>query len=227
MRRPVLPLAISACALLLAGCATASSAAGPATSATTSAGSPTASSPAAAPPAPGPSGTAPASPSASPSPTIREGRFAIGDSVMLGSKPLLRARGFDVDAKVSRQFGAAVNTILRKDAKGGLPRNVIVHLGTNGVVTMHDCRAVVRAAGPDRRVFLVNVRVPRSWEARDNDVLARCAASFTAGHVVLVDWHKLAAGHRSWFGADDVHPDTAGRKAYTDLIASAVDAHGL
>jgi hypothetical protein len=41
---------------------------------------------------------------------IPPGRYAIGDSVMLGAKPQLQARGFTVDARKSRQFSDARNS---------------------------------------------------------------------------------------------------------------------
>ena len=42
-----------------------------------------------------------------------------------------------------------------------------------------------------KRVVLVNVHVPRPWEAPNNDVLAACAARHGA---VIVDWHTNATG---------------------------------
>lgn len=219
---------LAACAgLLLAGCAA------PAVQ-TASAGSPTA----AAPVAPSPATSAPAAPSpASPSPSTAapkaddatpSGVLAVGDSVMLGSKPLLRRSGVRVvDAEVGRQFGSAVSIVKRAAARGTLPRNVVVHLGTNGTVTLKACKGVVRYAGPERKVFLVTVRVPRPWQDSNNRTLARCASAYGDGRAEVVDWSAYSAGHPGWFGADRVHPTPTGRTHYTELIERTVRTDGI
>ena len=158
---------------------------------------------------------------------VRAGRYAIGDSVMLGAKPNLTARGFRVNATVSRQFGTAKSLVAYAARTGTLPRNVIVHLGTNGTITYSDCRTVVRNAGSSRRVFFVTVKVPRSWMASNNRTLRRCDASFRAGRVVLIDWAKASAGRSSWFARDGYHLTTSGRRAYAALLDRMVDRYHL
>jgi hypothetical protein len=149
-------------------------------------------------------------------------RIAVGDSVMLGARPALKERGFAVDAAVSRQSYSAP-ALLR--AKGrGLPRNVVVHLGTNGSFPLETCRKLVRTAGPDRRVFLVTVSVPRSWEAANNRVLRSCARSFAPDRVTVVDWKAVAQRNPGWFYSDRVHLKPAGAEAFARLIDTAVDA---
>ena len=55
---------------------------------------------------------------------IAGGRYAIGDSVMLGARDELRARGFVVDTEKSRQFADAVTIVRHKAASGVLRRKV-------------------------------------------------------------------------------------------------------
>ena len=57
-----------------------------------------------------------------PASAIADGRYAIGDSVMLGARDELRARGFIVDTETSRQFSEAVTIVRRKAASGVLRR---------------------------------------------------------------------------------------------------------
>lgn len=170
-----------------------------------------------------------AAPSARPSrpATVAEGDWGIGDSVMLGSRTLLAAAGVRVDAVVGRQFGQAVSRVRAASRAGSLPRNVLVHLGTNGVVTVSDCRAVVDAAGPARRVFLVTVAAPRTWTTTDNVHLRACAASYPGRRVVLVDWAARSSHHPEWFYGDHIHPDPAGRLAYTSLIRQTLTSLGI
>ena len=158
--------------------------------------------------------------------TAPTGRFALGDSVMLGAKPNLAARGFVVDATGSRQFSAAVSIVRTKAALGVLRRNVIIALGTNGYIRLSDCKAVVAAAGTGRRVFLVTNRVPRVWQAQNNAVLRTCDAYFSSSRVVLVDWYTYSKGRTSWFYADGIHLKPAGRSAYAVLLDAKLDALG-
>lgn len=160
-------------------------------------------------------------------PAVRGGRFAVGDSVMLGSKPLLARVGFSVDATVSRQFGSAVSVVRRAATTGTLPRNLVVHLGTNGTITARDCRALVTAAGTARRVFFVNVRVPRSWATGNNATLSGCDAAFAPDRVMIIDWASAAAAHPAWIGTDRIHPSSSGRLGYAALIDGALDRLGL
>ena len=93
---------------------------------------------------PAPSASPSSSPTTpSPSPTLEQpaptpepvviptGIAAYGDSVMLGAKAELTARGVSVDAVESRQFHSGVKLVRSAADKGTLPRNVVVHLGTN------------------------------------------------------------------------------------------------
>jgi hypothetical protein len=169
--------------------------------------------------------TAPAAQAAT---TIPTGRFALGDSVMLGAKPNLISRGFVVDATESRQFSAAPAIIATKARLGVLKRNVIIALGTNGTVRLSDCLAIVSAAGPNRRVFLVNNRVPRSWQAGNNTTLAQCANStaFAASRVYLIDWYSYSRNKSSWFYSDGFHLRPTGKSAYATLLDAKLDALG-
>lgn len=148
-------------------------------------------------------------------------RIAIGDSVMLGAADELRDRGFRVDATESRQ--AYKGPGLLRSRAGSLPTNVVVHLGTNGTFPLSTCRAIVRAAGPQRRVFLVNVSVPRSWERSNNAVIRDCAAGFADDRVRVIDWHGAAAANRQWLYSDRIHLKPAGQRAFARLIDESVD----
>ncbi|MBI1352523.1 MAG: hypothetical protein GC156_15585 [Actinomycetales bacterium] len=149
-------------------------------------------------------------------------RYAVGDSVMLGARTALRARGFAVDAAVSRQAYVGPSLIRKKGSK--LPQNVVVHLGTNGTFPLDTCRRLVKAAGPERRVFLVTVFVPRSWENSNNATIRQCAKSFPDGRVTVVDWNAVAQKNPSWFYQDHTHLKPTGARAFARLLNSSVDA---
>ena len=148
-------------------------------------------------------------------------RYAIGDSVMLGARTALRDTGFRVDAIESRQSYAGPALVRKKGA--ALPTNVVVHLGTNGTFPLSTCKSIVRAAGPDRRVFLVTIYVPRSWQDSNNAVIRQCDGAFAADRVHVVDWKAAASANRSWFYSDRIHLKPEGGRAFARLLDGAVD----
>jgi len=148
-------------------------------------------------------------------------RYALGDSVMLGARSALKESGFSVNAAVSRQAYSAPG-LLRKKAST-LPENVVVHLGTNGTFPLSTCKSLVRAVGPDRRVFLVTVHVRRSWAKSNNAMMRTCAAAFREGRVQVIDWNGAASQQPSWLYSDGIHLRPAGQRGYARLLGSSVD----
>lgn len=150
---------------------------------------------------------------------IPAGRYAIGDSVMLGAKPQLKARGFVVNAVKSRQFYEAVSIVRRKKRHGLLRQKIVIHLGTNGVL-IHpaDCDKIARLAGSSRRVYLVTVTGPTRYPTImkvQNTRLRACAARHANTH--LIDWYKHSRGHANWF-YDKMHLTPKGRNAYASFV---------
>lgn len=149
--------------------------------------------------------------------------IAIGDSVMLGAKSTLKKRGVKVvDAKVSRQ--AYTGPGLLRERGSALPQHVVVHLGTNGTYTLKMCKDLVKAAGDGRTVYLVNLKVPRSWEKKNNRMLSKCDSKFRSDQVVLLDWNALASQHPEYLYADGIHLRPEGAKAFARMVEKAVSA---
>jgi hypothetical protein len=157
---------------------------------------------------------------AEPSGAIPKGRYAIGDSVMLGASEELRDRGFHVNASRSRQFPDGITVVRSLKRNGRLPRKVVVHLGNNGFVYRGACGDLVRAAGSRRRVFLVTVKVPRVWRKANNRRLRVCAGHYE--NASLIDWYRFSKGHPGWFYDDGFHLNGRGRARYSGLIAHKV-----
>ncbi len=144
--------------------------------------------------------------------------FAIGDSVMLGASWALRKRGLEVDAEKSRQAGAAPGVIRRQGP--GLSQAVVVHLGTNGVFPEEICDRLVERIGQERTLFLVTVKVPRSWERSNNRVIHACATRHN--NVRIIDWNAAATENPGWLYDDGVHLRPSGARAFARMIAEAV-----
>jgi hypothetical protein len=149
--------------------------------------------------------------------SIRPGRYAIGDSVMLGARSALRARGFVVNAEVSRQFAEAV-TIVRQLARDGrLRRTIVIHLGTNGVlIAREDCDTIARIAGRHRRVYLVTIGIPRSYRQTQNDRMRACAARHA--NTSVIDWYAHSRNHPAWFYSDGYHLNARGQAHYAAFL---------
>jgi peptidoglycan/LPS O-acetylase OafA/YrhL len=148
---------------------------------------------------------------------------AIGDSVLVGAAPALAARmgpGLGVDAVIGRQMDEADELVAAIAARGGLGQVVVLHLGNNGPFSAEQIDAVFAAIGPDRRVLLVNVLVPRRWEGEVNDQLA--AAASRHPNAVLVDWRTLATSEGGLTREDGYHLTAQGAERYTDLVVGQV-----
>ena len=148
-------------------------------------------------------------------------RMALGDSVMLGAANELRER---IPGRRHREPAGVLRSRSAARARRHPARtNVVVHLGTNGTFPLSTCKAIVRVAGPDRRVFFVNISVPRSWEKGNNAVLRQCDAAFADDRVHIVDWKGAVGANRQWLYSDRVHLKPEGQRAFARLIDRSVD----
>ncbi|MGZ5344896.1 MAG: hypothetical protein ACXWF5_09425 [Actinomycetota bacterium] len=151
---------------------------------------------------------------------IPGGRVGVGDSIMLSAKDALNGYDTHVHAKVGRQFSEGVAVVQRLKEDGILAKRVIVHLGTNGPIDPVDCDQVVAIAGPLRRVFLVTNKVPRDWQAANNDILNACASTYD--NVWVIRWYAYATGHPHWFADDRYHLSAEGQAIYAAFIDAEV-----
>jgi lysophospholipase L1-like esterase len=148
--------------------------------------------------------------------------LGIGDSVMLGGTGALQAAipGMAVDAVVSRQYSTLPTVVAAHARAGTLPATIVIHLGTNGTIVPATCDGVVRMLGK-RRVVMVTLTVPRTWQDANNVTIRACAAR---NHAALADWHAVSAGHPELLASDGYHLRAAGARVYASLIAAALKA---
>jgi peptidoglycan/LPS O-acetylase OafA/YrhL len=169
--------------------------------------------------APAPITTAPPPPAAFPPTT------AIGDSVMVGGADALAARmgpSLSLDAEIGRQMNEAPGILRSLADAGQLADTVVLHLGNNGPFTDPEIDEVLSIIGPDRRVVLVNVFVPRRWEGEVNDRLRAAAARHP--NVRIADWRSLPASNPALLAEDGYHLSTEGAQRYAEVVAAAVTA---
>jgi hypothetical protein len=153
--------------------------------------------------------------------TTRHRRIGVGDSIMLSAEDDLAPYSVVVNAEVGRQFSEGFHVVRRLSLHDRLPRQVVVHLGTNGYVDPVDCDELVRWAGPHRHVFLVTVRVPRAWEKPNNDVLHKCAGR--DDNAFVIRWCAYSDGHPEWFAEGGYHLNEEGQAAFAAFLDANVD----
>ena len=149
---------------------------------------------------------------------------AVGDSVMLDYQTPLETDipGIDVEASVSRQWGAGEALLSQLKSEGRLGAEVIVGLSTNGPISTTDFDDMMSILQGASRIVFVNVHVDRPWQDPNNAVLAQGAARYP--RVLIADWASLAAANPDWFGADGTHLaiDGTGATALASLITSTL-----
>jgi hypothetical protein len=170
----------------------------------------------------GATGTPP--PTAAPNPAVPRITL-VGDSVMVGAaNALVQALGpVNIDAAVNRQFGQAIDILRAYKEQGKLSDTVVVHMGTNGVITQGHMDAIYQILGDRKRVVFVNLKVPRRWEQGDNDVIAANVAKHP--NSVLIDWHNIGGAHPEYFYEDGIHLRPDGARAYAELIRQQTAAN--
>jgi hypothetical protein len=164
---------------------------------------------------------APVEPSA-PGPAIDLQVTAVGDSVMLGAANQLAAAvgGIDVDAMVSRSMDAAIAVLQSRYETGTLANVVLLHIGNNGPIRDDQMDRIAALVGDDRRVLFLSLRVPRDWEAGNNDVIARGVERHR--NFRLLDWRALSEDRPDVIWKDGIHLRPEGATYYAALVQAAL-----
>lgn len=143
---------------------------------------------------------------------------AIGDSVMLGARTVLKESipGTKVDAAVSRFPGAFIGRLKKYVARDKLADVVVLHPGTNGVLPEDMMRDILDVVKDTPRVVVVNTNMPRSWRAPNNKVIGTVVRDYP--NAVLADWYAASKDNPDYFVSDGIHLTGKGARAYAKLI---------
>jgi peptidoglycan/LPS O-acetylase OafA/YrhL len=157
-------------------------------------------------------------------PLVKGRVTAIGDSVMIGAyEELDRAiDDFAMRADVGMQAAGVVEISQKRRAAGDLGEDVVIHIGSNGPLGADQFDEMMRYLKDARRVVFVNLKVPRPYEQRNNDMLAEGVQGYP--NAVLVDWHAASAGRPELFVDDGIHLQPEGQRLYVDLIVAHLEA---
>ena len=114
---------------------------------------------------------------------------------MVDVAPILKQQfpNITIDAKVGRQMNDAGSIIDSFKNKGELGERIIIALGSNGSFNDKQLAQIITSLDSNKKIYLVNVRVPRPWESAVNDELAKIAARFR--NIQVIDWYKASTNH--------------------------------
>ncbi|CAB4649530.1 unannotated protein [freshwater metagenome] len=145
-------------------------------------------------------------------------RLAVGDSVMLGTVAELSQvfPGILVNAAVSRQSSTLADIVEQIHATGAGRELTIIHTGTNGDMNPTRFGQMLKSLENVRCVVVLNLKVPRRWEASNNAIIADVVPRFP--NTTLIDWNGTGNAHGDWFYNDGFHLRPPGRAAYAALI---------
>ncbi|AZN39651.1 acyltransferase family protein [Paenibacillus albus] len=146
----------------------------------------------------------------------------IGDSIILDAKPYLEKliNGIIVEGKVGRQMFEASDVVEELKRNKRLGHTVVIELGTNGSFTTKQLDSLLEAIGDDRRVVLVNTRVPRKWQDIVNDLLSETVKNTPS--LTLIDWYSASKGRDDFFGRDGVHLKKHGAEFFANLLVQGI-----
>ena len=146
---------------------------------------------------------------------------ALGDSVMLGAAEELQARGFQVDALVSRQMKDFIPTMAALRDNGTFGSVVVIHLGTNGGFSQATLDEMLATVANVPVVLLLTGKADRGWIA-DNNARLR-AAPATHPNVTVVDWEVLSGSCPGrCFYDDGIHLTQSGQDYFAGLVGTVL-----
>ncbi|MFE3573864.1 acyltransferase family protein [Lysinibacillus sp. NPDC059133] len=150
------------------------------------------------------------------------GILAIGDSLMIDIASSLHNiyPNITIDAKIGRQVSQAIQLAPNYASFNQPNKAVIIQLGTNGFFTNDQIDTLLEAFS-NADIYLVNTRVPRSWESNVNSSLQQKAQEHD--NITLIDWHSVAINHPEFFASDGVHLEQKGVNTLTSLIQQSIN----
>lgn len=147
----------------------------------------------------------------------------IGDSVMVDIGDYFKSYVFnaDINGKVGRNLIQAI-PLVKENYKQYKNKDdiIVLELGTNGDFT-EDQLDTLLDLFDKADIYVVNTRVPRSYEGHVNDVLKKTAKN--RGNVTLVDWYQKSANHTEYFAPDGIHLEPPGVRALTHSIIHEIE----
>jgi peptidoglycan/LPS O-acetylase OafA/YrhL len=149
--------------------------------------------------------------------------IAVGDSVMLGAKPALEARGMFVDAEVGRHMIDMIPLFEQLRDQGRFGQAVVVHLGNNEPINQSTLDTFLATMDDVPNVIILTIKVQRGYTDDNNELLR--AADLEGDNKKLIDWELLADEcPGQCFYDDGIHLRPEGQTYYANLIMEVLFA---
>jgi hypothetical protein len=143
---------------------------------------------------------------------------AIGDSIIIDATPVLQEGDpeLSVYGKVGRQMSDLKPIVQQLKKNNQLGDVVIIELGSNGAFPKEMLEEVINMIGKNRKVILINTRVPRPWCPVVNQTLEDVAKEYP--NTSVIDWFSASKNHDEYFVDDGVHLTSEGADVFASLI---------
>lgn len=146
----------------------------------------------------------------------------IGDSVSLGANEQLNEafpHGL-IDTKGERQASEAIALLEEYIDEGVVGDQVVISIGTNGVLSYEEMDSFVSLVGKDRELWYVNLRSPNAKDIDNNEIIDEYVERNDNMH--LIDWNNATEGHEDWLIEDGIHLTWDGRDAFAKLVVDTM-----
>ena len=156
---------------------------------------------------------------------VKHGKVIVfGDSVVLSGRIALQKnlKSLSIDAAVGRQPWEIAKRIKIRRSEGRLSNYVVIHMGTNGLVSRQDLEPILNQLKDRKRVVVVDVQVPRVWMNQTNKMIYALVPKYK--NVRLASWRIASHGHSGYFTPDGVHLTFSGGKVFARIIREALSA---
>lgn len=157
---------------------------------------------------------------------LRDGEYdvvLIGDSVSLGANEQLNEafpQGL-IDTRGEREPAEAIEVLEGYLEQGIVGNDVVISIGTNGILDSDVMDTFVSDVGPDRQLWFVNMRSPNAKDYDNNAIIDEYVEENDNVH--LIDWYGATEGHDDWLIEDGIHLTWDGRDAYAKLVVDTMD----
>ncbi|WP_420452654.1 acyltransferase family protein [Ilumatobacter sp.] len=151
--------------------------------------------------------------------------LAVGDSVMKGAAANLDELGITVDAVESRSWGDGLDYVRTLAERDRLPRDLVIHLGTNSPISQQQMDAMMEAVADVPQVVILSVVIPThpGVESANNAMIYSTINKYD--NVELLDWAGFAplCPSAECYASDGIHLRPEGRAYYAEQIRSILD----
>ncbi len=124
-----------------------------------------------------------------------------------------------LDSYIGRRPDQALSVLQGYLQQGVVSNIVVLDSFSNVPATDDTMKQLIEACG-NRRVYLVNVRIPEVEQEQINASIKKFSEAYD--NVTLIDWYAYSEGHPDWIYPDGEHLTPEGQPYYVNMITNAI-----